>query len=104
MTKVIAIAVAVVAASGLSATLLPSAAVGQPQAPQQQPPASRLDFANTKISELIKDPRAKAIMEKYLPELADHYDDNADKTLTEIAFGELDEPLIKKMQADYDRR
>ena len=70
MTKVIAIALAVVAASGLSATLLPSAAVAQPQAPQQQPPpASRLDFANTKISELIKDPRAKAIMEKYQPML-----------------------------------
>jgi hypothetical protein len=77
----------------------------QAQASTVAPPrtaSGKLDFANARIADLVKDPKAKAIMEKYLPELSDHYDQIGHMSLTEAAQGALDEPLIRKMKAEYD--
>ena len=102
MPNLMAVALASVLVAAVSVAPVLAQPPPQHQAKTQAPPRSKPDFANTKISELVKDPKAKAIMEKYLPELSDHYEQIGDMTLTEASVGSLDEPLIKKMQADYD--
>jgi hypothetical protein len=94
-------------AAALGALVATAAAPTLSQAaPAPVAQAAKVNFATTKINDIIKDAKAKAILEKTLPELKDYYDQIGDMTLTDViplSQGLLDEAKIKAMQAEYDK-
>ncbi len=94
------------AAGALVLTAAIPALAQAPAAPAAKPAAGKINFATSKISDIAKDPKAKAILEKVIPMIADYYDQIGDMTLTDIApqtQGMLDDAKIKEMQAKYDK-
>ena len=68
------------AAGALVLTAAIPALAQAPAAPAAKPAAGKINFATTKINDLIKDPKAKAIIEKAIPMIADYYDQIGDMT------------------------
>jgi hypothetical protein len=95
------------AACALVATAAAAPALALAQAaPAAKPAAGKINFATTKINDLIKDPKAKAILEKAIPMISDYYDQIGDMNLTDViplSQGALDEAKLKEMQAEYDK-
>jgi hypothetical protein len=98
--KVIAFAIA-------AALVAASPAYAQPpEGAAAAAPAGKLSVETTPISEVIKNPGAKAALEKLLPQIADYYDQIGTMTLSQVApmsQGALDDAGLKSLQAEFDK-
>ena len=91
---VAALAVASMAAPALAQT-----------APAAAPAAGALSVETTPIGDIIKNEKAKAALEKMLPELTQFYDQIATMTLSQVApmsQGAIDDAKLKSLQAEFD--
>ena len=84
------------------------ALIATPVAMAQTPaaPAAKLSVETTKISELVKNPVAKAAIEKTLPEISQYYEQIGDMTLKEVApmsQGALDDAKLAALQVEFDK-
>ncbi|MFZ5719488.1 MAG: hypothetical protein ACOY5Y_08485 [Pseudomonadota bacterium] len=69
------------------------------------PAAGGLSVETTPIGEIIKNEKAKAALEKQLPEITAYYDQIATMTLSQVApmsQGAIDDAKLKAIQADFD--
>ena len=88
---------------------LPALAQAQTPAPAAAAAAAAagaLSVQTTKIGDLVKNPAAKAALEKALPEIPQYYDQISDMTLTEVAplsQGAIDDAKLKEIQAELDK-
>jgi hypothetical protein len=90
-----------VVAIGLTAV----AANAQP-APAPAAASAKISVEKTTVGEIIKNPQAKAVLEKALPEIAQYYDQVGSMTLADIApmsQGALDDAKLKAIQAEFDK-
>jgi hypothetical protein len=92
----------------ISASLLAGAALAQPAAPAPAPAAAKgkISVDTTPIADIIKNPAAKAALEKALPEIAQYYDQIGPMTLKDVApqsQGALDDAKLKALQAEFDK-
>ena len=91
---VAALAVASMAAPALAQT-----------APAAAPAAGALSVETTPIGDIIKNVKAKAALEKMLPEITQFYDQIATMTLSQVApmsQGAIDDAKLKSLQAEFD--
>ena len=68
--------------------------------------AGKISVETTPIGDIIKNPDAKATLEKALPEIPQYYDQIATMTLAQIApmsQGALDEAKLKALQEEFDK-
>jgi hypothetical protein len=99
----------VITAAALAASLVAGAAYAQPAAAPAAPAApakGKLSVETTPINDLIKNPGAKAAIEKALPEIAQYYDQIGTMTLKDVApmsQGALDDAKLKALQAEFDK-
>ena len=96
-------------AAALAAIATLAAAPAFAQAPAAQASASataKISVETTKISDLIKNEKAKAALEKALPEITQFYDQIGEMTLAQVApmsQGALDAAKLKALQAEFDQ-
>ena len=95
---------AIAAALAVSALAAPALA----QAPAAAPAAAsgKISVETTPIGDIIKNPDAKAVLEKALPEIPQFYDQIATMTLAQVApmsQGALDDAKLKALQAEFDK-
>ena len=91
---VAALAVASMAAPALAQT-----------APAAAPAAGALSVETTPIGDIIKNEKAKAALEKMLPEITQFYVQIATMTLSQVApmsQGAIDDAKLKSLQAEFD--
>lgn len=96
----IAALAALSAAPALAQTAAPAAASATASA------SGAISVEKTPISELIKNPAAKAALEKALPEIPQYYDQIGQMTLAQVApmsQGALDDAKLKALQAEFDK-
>lgn len=89
-----ALAVSALAAPALAADPAPAAA-----------PAGKLSVETTPIADIVKDPDAKAALEKILPPISAYYDQIGSMTLSQVApmsQGAIDDAKLKEIQAAFD--
>jgi hypothetical protein len=80
------------------------ALIAAPVAMAQTP--AKLSVETTKISELVKNPAAKAALEKTLPEISAYYEQIGEMTLKEVApmsQGAIDDAKLKTLQEEFDK-
>lgn len=68
--------------------------------------AGKLSVNKSKISEIIKNPAAKAALEKTLPQIAEYYDQIGEMTLADVApmsQGALNEDSLKTLQVEFNK-
>jgi hypothetical protein len=78
--------------------------IAAPVAMAQTP--AKISVETTKVVELIKNPAAKAALEKALPEIAQYYEAIGEMTLKEVApmsQGALDDAKLAALQAEFDK-
>jgi hypothetical protein len=98
--------IAIVAAA---AALIASPALAQQPAAEHanhSAAAGALDVQKTKISEIIKNEKAKAALEKALPPISQFYDQIGEMTLAEVApmsQGAIDDAKLKEIQTEFDK-
>ena len=74
-------------------------------APAAAPAAGALSVETTPIGDIIKNEKAKAALEKMLPEITQFYDQIATMTLSQVApmsQGAIDDAKLKSLQAEFD--
>ena len=94
LALVAALAVASMAAPALAQT-----------APAAAPAAGALSVETTPIGDIIKNEKAKAALEKMLPEITQFYDQIATMTLAQVApmsQGAIDDAKLKSLQTEFD--
>jgi hypothetical protein len=99
-------------AAALAVTAIAAPAFAQ-DAPKDQAPAAapapaagKISVDTTPIGDIIKNPEAKATLEKALPEIPQFYDQIATMTLAQVApmsQGALDDAKLKALQAEFDK-
>jgi hypothetical protein len=76
-------------------------------APSAAPAASgTLSVETTPISEIIKNPQAKAALEKALPEIPQYYDQIGSMTLKQVepmSQGAITDDTLKALQTEFDQ-
>ena len=90
----------------LAAAALLSTPAWAEEAPAATAAAKPLSAADTPISELIKNPQAKAVLEKALPEIGAYYEQIGAMTLAQVApmsQGAIDDAKLKEIQAELDK-
>jgi hypothetical protein len=99
--------IAIVAAA---AALIASPALAQQPAADHAEHAAAASGAvsveKTLISDIIKNEKAKAALEKALPEITQYYDQIGSMTLAQVApmsQGALDDAKLKALQAEFDK-
>ena len=98
--------IAIVAAA---AALIASPALAQQPAAEHAnhaPAAGAVSVEKTLISDIIKNEKAKAALEKALPEITQYYDQIGSMTLAQVApmsQGALDDAKLKALQAEFDK-
>lgn len=96
-------------AAALAAIATLAAAPVLAQAPAATATASAsggISVESTKIADLIKNEKAKAALEKALPEITQYYDQIGEMTLAQVApmsQGALDDAKLKALQAEFDK-
>ena len=68
--------------------------------------AGALSVQSTPIGEIIKNEKAKAALEKALPQIPQFYDQIGTMTLAQVApmsQGALDDAKLKELQAEFDK-
>jgi hypothetical protein len=96
----IAALAALSAAPALAQNAAPAAASATASA------SASISVEKTPISELIKNPAAKAALEKALPEIPQYYDQIGQMTLAQVApmsQGALDDAKLKALQEEFDK-
>ena len=97
---------ALIAALGAAAVAAPAfAQAPAAAAPAAAAPAGKISVETTPIGDIIKNPDAKATLEKALPEIPQFYDQIATMTLAQVApmsQGALDDAKLKALQAEFD--
>lgn len=94
--------------AGLTLAVAAAPALAQDAAPAAAPAAeasAKLSVENTPIGEIIKNEKAKAALEKQLPEITAYYDQIGSMTLAQVApmsQGAIDDAKLKAIQADFD--
>jgi hypothetical protein len=99
----------------LAASLVAGAALAQPAAPAAPAAApaaaapaaapGKLSVSTSQIADIAKNPKAKAALEKLLPEIAQYYDQIGTMTLVDVApmsNGALDDAKLKALQAEFN--
>jgi hypothetical protein len=103
LTAVLAgLTLAVAAAPALAQDAAPAAEASAETAAET---AAKLSVENTPIGEIVKNEKAKAALEKQLPEITAYYDQIGSMTLAQVApmsQGAIDEAKLKAIQADFD--
>ncbi|TAJ70469.1 MAG: hypothetical protein EPO51_18245 [Phenylobacterium sp.] len=97
-----ALAVAAVAAPAFAQDAPKDAAPAAAAAPAE----GKISVDTTPIGDIIKNPDAKATLEKALPEIPQFYDQIATMTLAQVApmsQGALDDAKLKALQAEFDK-
>ena len=82
----------------------PALAADAPAAPAAAA-AGKISVETTPIGELIKNEKAKAALEKALPEITAYYDQIGTMTLAQVApmsQGALDDAKLKALQTEFD--
>lgn len=98
--------IAIVAAA---AALIASPALAQQAAADHANHAAAsgaVSVEKTLISDIIKNEKAKAALEKALPEITQYYDQIGSMTLAQVApmsQGALDDAKLKALQAEFDK-
>jgi len=75
-------------------------------APAAAAAAGGISVEKTPISEIIKNEKAKAALEKALPQIPQFYDQISTMTLAQVApmsQGALDDAKLKELQAEFDK-
>ncbi len=91
------------------AAALATAAIAAPSVVLAQAPAAAegaLSVEKTPISDIIKNEKAKAALEKMLPEIAQFYDQIGAMTLAQVApmsQGALDDAKLKTLQEEFNK-
>ena len=68
--------------------------------------AGKLSVETTPVGEIIKNEKAKAILETALPPISQFYDQIATMTLSQVApmsQGAIDDAKLKEIQAEFDK-
>ena len=68
--------------------------------------AGKISVETTPIADLIKNEKAKAALEKALPQIPQFYDQIGTMTLAQVApmsQGALDDAKLKELQAEFDK-
>ena len=89
----------------LTAGLFALPALAQTPAPAADAAAGKISVETTPIGDIIKNEKAKAALEKALPEITQFYDQIATMTLAQVApmsQGAIDDAKLKALQADFD--
>jgi hypothetical protein len=75
-------------------------------APAAAPASGKLSVETTPVGEIIKNEKAKAVLEKALPPISQFYDQIATMTLSQVApmsQGAIDDAKLKEIQAEFDK-
>ena len=75
-------------------------------APADAPAAGKLSVETTPIGDIVKNEKAKAALEKALPQIPQFYDQIATMTLSQVApmsQGAIDDAKLKEIQAEFDK-
>ena len=101
------VTLAALAALAAAPALAQTAPAGH-SAPAQAPAAAsgKVSVKTTPVSELIKNPKAKAVLEKALPEIPQYYDQIGSMTLTEVmplSQGAITQGTLDALQAEFDK-
>ena len=96
------------AAAAIAAALIAGPALAQTPAPAAAPAAAsgKMSVETTPIADIVKNEKAKAVLEKALPEIAQFYDQIGAMTLAQVApmsQGALDDTKLKAIQAEFDK-
>jgi hypothetical protein len=97
-----------IAAIAALAAFAAAPALAQETAPAASATASAngsLSVEKTPISDIIKNEKAKAILEEALPPISQYYDQIGQMTLAQVApmsQGALDDAKLKEIQAKFD--
>ena len=78
----------------------------QDHAPAAAPASGKLSVETTPIGDIIKNEKAKAILETALPPITQFYDQIATMTLSQVApmsQGAIDDAKLKEIQAEFDK-
>jgi hypothetical protein len=97
--------IALTAALAVAAVAAPAVAQEQ-KAPAAAPASGKLSVETTPIGDIIKNDKAKAILEKALPPITQYYDQIGTMTLSQVApmsQGALDDAKLKEIQAEFDK-
>jgi hypothetical protein len=99
---------AIAAALAMAAVTAPALAQAQDNhaGHAAAPAAGKLSVETTPIGDIIKNEKAKAALEKALPEITQFYDQIATMTLSQVApmsQGALDDAKLKEIQAEFDK-
>ncbi len=99
--------IAIAAALAVAAVSAP--AFAQEQHKDHAPAAAaagKISVETTPIADLIKNEKAKAALEKALPQIPQFYDQIGTMTLAQVApmsQGALDDAKLKELQAEFDK-
>lgn len=96
------------AAAAIVAALIAGPALAQTPAPAAPAAAAsgKVSVETTPIGDIVKNEKAKAVLEKALPEIAQFYDQIATMTLAQVApmsQGAIDDAKLKAIQAEFDK-
>lgn len=98
-------ALALAAALALASTAAP--ALAQDHADHAMPAASGgISVETTPIGDIIKNEKAKAVLEAAIPQIPQYYDQISAMTLAQVApmsQGALDDEKLKALQAEFDK-
>jgi len=98
---------ALAAALTVVALSAPAFAQDAPKNPAAAAPAvGKISVETTPISEILKNPAAKAVLEKMLPDIPQYYPMISELTLSAVApqsRGQLDDAKLKELQAEFDK-
>jgi hypothetical protein len=104
-----ALAVASIAAPALAQEHADHAGAAAAPAADAAAPAAAADglsVEKTPIGDIIKNEKAKAVLEAALPEIPQYYDQIATMTLAQVApmsQGAIDDAKLKAIQAEFDK-
>jgi len=68
--------------------------------------SGKLSVETTTIAEIVKNEKAKAVLEKALPAITAYYDQIGTMTLAQVApmsQGAIDDAKLKEIQAEFDK-
>lgn len=99
--------IAIAAALAVAAVSAPAVAQEhKDHAPAAAPASGKLSVETTPIGDIIKNEKAKAILEAALPPITQYYDQIATMTLSQVApmsQGAIDDAKLKEIQAEFDK-
>jgi hypothetical protein len=88
------------------AAIAPPALAQQPAPAAAAPAAGKISVETTPIGDIIKNEKAKAVLEAALPTIPQFYDQISSMTLAQVApmsQGALDDAKLKQIQAEFDK-